>query len=380
MKPNPIPFLDLAALHRPQRDQYLLAIGDVIDGNAFAGGPFVAQFERDFAAFCDTRDAVGVGSGTDALALALLALGIGPGDEVITVSATFIATAEAISFCRATPVFVDIDPVTYTMNPALIERAITPRTRAILPVHLYGHMADMDPILDIARRHRLFVVEDACQAHGAEYKGRKAGSLGDAGCFSFYPGKNLGAFGEAGAVTTNDHALARRICVLRDHGQDRKYHHVQIGWNGRMDGIQASILRLKLRDLTRLNSLRRELARTYDLALADSPQILLPHVAPGCEHVYHLYVVRVQERERLIAGLAERGIATGIHYPCPVHLQEAYRSLGYTRGSLPVTEKWADEVLSLPMFPQLTFAQAATVAHELRDLVELHTALPVSSR
>ena len=373
MKTN-IPFLDLAALHRPLRSELLHAFGQVIDASAFAGGPMVAQFEHDFAAFCGTTSAVGVGSGTDALWLALIGLGVGAGDEVITVPATFMATAEAISWCGARPVFVDIDPVTYTMNPALIERAITPRTRAIIPVHLYGQMADMDPIMEVARRHQLFVIEDACQAHGADYKGRRAGSIGHAGCFSFYPGKNLGALGEAGMVVTNDRLLADRLCVLRDHGQATKYHHTKIGWNARMDGLQAAALRIKLRTLDRDNAMRRELARAYTVALADCPNLVTPNTAPGQRHVFHLYVVRVLDRDHLATALAQRGIGTGIHYPIPVHLQEAYSWLGYTRGSLPVAEEWAQEVLSLPMHPSLTFDQVATVARELRMLVEEQTA------
>ncbi len=370
MKSVNVPFLDLNALHRPLREQFLAAIVEVIDSSAFAGGPFVAQFERDFAAFCHSRYAAGVGSGTDALWLSLLALGIAPGDEVITVPATFMATAEAISYTGARPVFVDIDPVTYTMNPALLESAITPRTRAIIPVHLYGQMADMDAIMEIARRHGLRVVEDACQAHGAEYKGRRAGSIGDLGCFSFYPGKNLGALGEAGAVVTDDQALAQRIFVLRDHGQERRYHHTRIGWNARMDGIQAACLRIKLRTLERDNAMRRELARAYETGLAGCPNIVTPVTAPGQLHVFHLYAVRVRGRDHLANVLAQRGIATGIHYPKPVHLQEAYQSLGYKPGSFPVAEEWAGEVLSLPMYAQLTFDQVAGVAAELRDALE----------
>ena len=379
MKSPTIPFLDLIGQHRPQREKYLAAIAEVIDSSAFAGGPFVAEFERDFAAFCRVRHAVGVGNGTDALWLALLALGIGSGDEVITVPATFMATAEAITYCGARPVFVDIDPVTYTMNPALIESAITPRTRAILPVHLYGQMADMDPIMEIARRHHLYVIEDACQAHGADYRGQRAGTIGDLGCFSFYPGKNLGAFGEAGAVVTNNLDLAQQIAVLRDHGQKEKYHHSRIGWNARMDGIQAAVLQLKLRTLDHENSMRRELAYAYHQAFEGSPNIMVPYVAPGNRHVFHLYVVRVRHRNRIMAGLAERGIATGIHYPKPLHLQEAYRPLGHRPGDFPVTEQSAEEVLSLPMYPHLTFDQVADVAQELRELVELTPAAATAS-
>src|SRR6266567_505031 len=263
-----VPFLDLSAQHQALREEINAAIQEVIDCSAFAGGPFVAAFEEDFAAFCESKFSIGVGSGTEALWLVLLALGVGEGDEVITVPSTFMATAEAISFANATPVFVDIHERTYTLDPALLERAITPAMRAIIPVHLFGQMADMDPIMEIARRHGLYVIEDACQAHGAEYKGRKAGSIGDAGCFSFYPGKNLGAFGEAGAVVTNDAELAEKIRVLRDHGQSRKYHHTLMGWNCRMDGIQAAVLSVKLRHLDQANLLRRERASFYNEAFA----------------------------------------------------------------------------------------------------------------
>ena len=361
-----VPFLDLKAHHEAIRDELNQAIGEVIDASAFAGGPFVAAFERDFAAYCGTRFAVGLGNGTDALWLSLLALGVGPGDEVVTVPSTFMATAEAISVCGARPVFVDVDDRTYTMDPASLESALTCRTRAIIPVHLFGQMADLDPILEVARRHGLPVVEDACQAHGALYKGRKAGSLGVAGCFSFYPGKNLGALGEAGAVVTNDPELEARIKVLRDHGQARKYFHSRIGWNARMDGIQAAALRVKLKRLDTANSRRRANARLYDELLGPSDEILTPYVAPDNRHVYHVYAVRVRERDRLLESLAGKGISCAIHYPVPLHLQEAYRSLGYPEGSFPVAERCAAEFLSLPMFPELSREQVQTVATELR--------------
>src|SRR6202795_176537 len=258
-----VPFLDLNAHHAPLRSEFDRAIGEVIDSGAFAGGPFVEKFEADFATYNHSRYAVGLGSGTEALWLALLASGVGPGDEVITVPSTFMATAEAITYCSARPVFVDVDESTYTMDPDRLEKAVTPRTKAIIPVHLFGQAADMDPILDFARKHGLFVIEDAAQAHGAEYKGRKVGSIGHAGCFSFYPGKNLGAFGEAGAIVTNDREFAETVRVLRDHGQLKKYHHSMIGWNGRMDGLQGSILRVKLSHLAKNNERRRENAKTY---------------------------------------------------------------------------------------------------------------------
>src|SRR2546428_1769861 len=258
-----IPFLNLKAHHEELIEEIQSAIADVIESSAFAGGPFVEKFEQDFSSFCGTRHAVGVGSGTEALWLALLACAVGPGDEIITVPSTFMATVEAVSFCGAKPVFVDIDEQTYTMDPSLLEMAITKKTKAIIPVHLFGQMADLDPIMDVARRHGLYVIEDACQAHGALYKGRKAGSIGHAGCFSFYPGKNLGAFGEAGAVVTNDRELKEKVQVLRDHGQIKKYDHSMIGWNARMDGIQAAVLRVKLSYLTANNERRRSLARHY---------------------------------------------------------------------------------------------------------------------
>jgi len=364
-----VPLLDLKALHDPLRGELMEAISEVIDSNAFAGGPFVARFEQDFAAFCKSPHAIGVGNGTDALWLSLLALGIGAGDEVITSPMTFIATAEAISFCGAKPVFVDIDEKTYTLDPNLLERAITPRTKAIIPVHLFGQMADMDPILEIATRHGLPVIEDACQAHGAEYKGRKAGSLGIAGCFSFYPGKNLGALGEAGAVVTGSVELKNKIQMLRDHGQSRKYHHVLLGWNGRMDGIQGAVLRVKLKHLARANEARRAHARHYDQQLAGLDALITPVEAGYGRHVYHVYTVRVPGRDEMLREMASRGIACGIHYPIPLHLQEAYHFLGHQPGSFPVAERCAAEFLSLPMYPELSAEQVAKVEQELKALL-----------
>ena len=360
------PFLDLKAHHEPLRNEINAAIAEVIESNAFAGGPFVDKFDQDFASFCGTRHSIGVASGTDALWFALLAYGVGAGDEVITVSSTFMATAEAISFCGAKPVFVDIDERTYTMNPALLEAAITPRTKAIIPVHLFGQMADMDPIMDIAHKHSLRVIEDACQAHGAQYKGRKAGSVGHAGCFSFYPGKNLGAFGEAGAVTTNDRELKEKIQVLRDHGQVKKYDHAVVGWNGRMDGIQGAVLRVKLSYLARNNDRRRDHARRYNEQFAKTAAIVTPLEAAGHTHVYHIYAIRVKQREALRQALTARQVGCGIHYPIPVHLQKAYSFLGLGRGSYPITEQCADEFLSLPMFPELTNEQIDAAAQEVK--------------
>ena len=367
-----VPFLDLKAHHAPLRDEFLAAIAEVIDRGAFAGGPFVAKFEQEFAAFCGVPFACGVGNGTDALWLALLALGVGPGDEVITVPSTFMATAEAITYSGARPVFVDIDEQTYTMDPARLEAAITSRTRAIIPVHLFGQVADMDPLQKIAARHGLPIVEDACQAHGAAYKGRLAGAFGAAGCFSFYPGKNLGAFGEAGAVVTSSAELHQQIQALRDHGQTRKYHHAYIGWNARMDGIQGAVLALKLQHLARNNDARRAHARAYDQALSSVEEVITPTEAPCGRHVYHLYVVRVKNRNRVLEALAARGVQCGIHYPIPVHLQEAYAVLGHRRGAFPVAEHCADEFLSLPMFPELTPEQLETVVTELKACLQPH--------
>jgi dTDP-4-amino-4,6-dideoxygalactose transaminase len=364
-----VPFLDLNAHHRPIREQLDAAIRDVIDASAFAGGPFVAAFERDFAKYCGSNYAIGVGNGTDALWLALLALGVGQDDEVITVPSTFMATAEAISYCGARPVFVDIDERTYTMDPALIEAAITPRTKAIVPVHLFGQCADMDPIMAIASKHGIPVVEDACQAHGALYKKRKAGAIGAAGCFSFYPGKNLGALGEAGAVTTNDKDLAAKVQILRDHGQHRKYYHSKIGWNGRMDGIQGAVLSVKLKHLEVSNVRRHAHGLLYDQLLGETEEVMTPYEAPYNRHVYHIYAVRVQERNQILQALAEKDIHCAIHYPIPVHLQEAYKCLGHGEGSFPVAERCAEEFLSLPMYPELTTEQVQCVAEELKSSV-----------
>ncbi|CAN5658848.1 DegT/DnrJ/EryC1/StrS family aminotransferase [soil metagenome] len=364
-----VPFLDLKAHHAPNLVSFESVISEVIESGAFAGGPFVEGFEEDFAGFCDCRHAVGLGSGTEALWLVLLAYGVGPGDEVITVPSTFMATAEAITYCGATPVFVDVDESSYTMDPAQLSAVVTERTKAIIPVHLFGQMADMDPILEFALEHKLMVIEDAAQAHGAEYKGRKAGSVGNAGCFSFYPGKNLGAFGEAGAVVMNDRELRDKIRVLRDHGQVRKYEHRVVGWNCRMDGIQGAVLRIKLRDLERGNELRRAHAQKYERLLSEVEEIITPDVQPYAKHVFHIYAVRVQRRDEVIAFLEENGIGCAVHYPVPVHLQEAYSSLGYGEGSFPVAERAASEFLSLPMFPELTSEQVALVADTLKECV-----------
>lgn len=364
-----VPFLDLKAHHEPLKDAFMAAITEVIAQNAFAGGPFVERFEREFAKFCGCEQAIGVGNGTDALWLSLLALGVGPGDEVITVPYTFMATAEAISFAGARPVFVDINEETYTMEPGALKAAITSRTKAIIPVHIYGQCADMDPILQIAEARKIPVIEDACQAHGAEYKGKKAGSMGTAAAFSFYPGKNLGAFGEAGAVTTNDGELAQKIRVLRDHGQAQKYKHSVIGWNARMDGIQGAVLRIKLQYLAANNEKRRKIAKAYDEGLAGVQRVTLPKVAAYGTHVYHLYAVRAQGRDELAKRLGARGIGTAMHYPIPVHRQEAYADLKLGLGSFPMAERCAAEVLSLPMFPELTSQQVEQVIEGVKACV-----------
>ena len=364
-----VPFLDLKAHHAPLTEEFDRAIREVIESSAFAGGPFVERFEEEFASFCGSSYAIGVGNGTDALWLALLALGIGEGDEVITVPNTFIATAEAITYCKARPVFVDVDPDTFTMNPAELEKSLTKKTKAIIPVHLFGQPADMDSILEFARANGLFVVEDAAQAHGAQYKGQKAGTMGDAGCFSFYPGKNLGAFGEAGAVVTNDPELRKQIQMLRDHGQSRKYYHSTMGWNCRMDGIQAAILSVKLSHLDKANSLRRKHALEYNQAFAGIDEVLTPFEAKYARHVYHVYAVRVQERDAVLRHLQEKGVGCAVHYPVPVHLQEAGRNLGSTKGAFPIAEKLADEFLSLPMFPELTEEQIEYVGRCVSETV-----------
>ena len=360
-----VPFLNLKIQYESIQNEIQNAINQVIENTAFAGGPFVARFEEEFARFCGCRHAIGVGNGTDALWLSLLMLGIGAGDEVITVPDTFIATAEAISLCGAKPVFVDVDADTYNMDPDQIEAAITPDTKAIIPVHLFGQMADMDPIMEIAKRHGIFVIEDACQAHGSEYKGKRAGSIGDTGCFSFYPGKNLGAYGEAGAIVTNNSDLAESMRIFRDHGQAKKYYHGMIGWNARMDGIQGAILSVKLRHLDKWTEARRENASLYNRLLATSDKIIVPKEADYTRHVYHIYAIRTQNRDNLIASLAEKDIHCGIHYPVPVHLQDAYGFLGLGKGSFPVAEKCAEEFVSLPMFPELTREQIEYVASEI---------------
>jgi dTDP-4-amino-4,6-dideoxygalactose transaminase len=359
-----IPLVDLKAQYRAIKAEVDAAVTSVLEGGHFILGPEVASFENEFSDYCGTRHTVGVNSGTSALHLALLAAGVGPGDEVITAAFTFVATAAGIEYTGARAVLADVDPDTLTIDPQRIESAITPKTKAIIPVHLYGRPADMDPIMSIARAHGLAVVEDAAQAHGAEYKGRRAGSIGDLGCFSFYPGKNLGAAGDGGAVTTANDEYARTLRMLRDWGAEQKYLHVVKGFNFRLDEIQAAILRVKLRRLEAWTDLRRQHARAY-AALLRRAAIRLPSEARDARHVYHIYAVRTHERDRVRSELHAAGIQAGIHYPIPVHLQPAYANLGYRRGDFPVSERAADEVLSLPLYPELTPAAIHRVARVL---------------
>jgi dTDP-4-amino-4,6-dideoxygalactose transaminase len=361
-----VPFVDLAAQYATIAEEIDEAISKVLRRTDFILGQDVGLFEQEFAAFCETEYAVGVDSGTSALELALRAYGIGPGDEVVTAANTFIATALAISYTGATPVLVDVDPQTYTMDVTRLEGAITDRTRAIIPVHLYGHPADMDPIMEIAQRYGLVVIEDACQAHGAKYKGKRVGSLGHTAAFSFYPAKNLGAYGDGGTVVTGDKRVAESLRTLRDYGQREKYHHMLRGYNHRLDTLQAAVLRVKLRHLDAWNAARRQHAKLYGELLAHSP-VVVPTEADYAESVYHLYVIRIKDRDRLRAYLREKGVATGIHYPIPIHLQPAYRDLGCEKGSFPITEDYASEVLSLPMYAELTPDSIECVAEAIRN-------------
>lgn len=363
-----VPFVDLNTQYQSIKSEIDPAITAVINRSAFILGKEVEDFEREFAIFCETSHAVGVDSGYSALELILHALDIGPGDEVITTANTFIATALAIWSSGARPVFVDIDPITYNIDPAQIEPAITANTRAILPVHLYGHPADMDPILSIARDHNLHVVEDACQAHGSRYKGKRIGSLGDAAAFSFYPSKNLGAYGDGGIVVTKNPAIAEQIRILRDVGQRGKNIHPIKGLNRRLDNLQAAVLLTKLPHLTEWNDGRRRSAALYDRYLSDLP-VTVPYVAPWAEPVYHLYVIKVAARDALQTHLSEAGVPTGIHYPTPIHLQPAFLELGYTPGRFPITEAFTDEILSLPIYPELDEDSIAYIASKIQEFV-----------
>jgi dTDP-4-amino-4,6-dideoxygalactose transaminase len=356
-----IPFVDLKAQYCAIKPEIDAAVVRVLESGQFVLGPELAAFEEEFATYCHAYYAVGVNSGTSALHLALLAAGVGPGDEVITTPFTFVATVAAIRYTGAQPVFVDIEPRSYTIDVSQIEQAITRRTKAILPVHLYGQPADMDPIMTIAQHHGLCVIEDAAQAHGAEYKGRRVGSIGDLGCFSFYPGKNLGAYGEGGAVVTNNPAYARHIRMLRHWGQEHKYYHQLQGYNYRLEELQGAILRVKLRYLEVWTEARRAHAAAYDALLGDS-DVQTPAAHPAVRHVYHIYAIRVPDREAMEQALHGRSIHTGIHYPIPVHLQPAHADLGFRPGDFPCSEQAAREVLSLPMYAELTRAQIEAIA------------------
>ena len=354
-----VPFVDLKVQYEAIREELEREFRKVFEKTAFIMGPALAEFEEAFARYCGVKHAIGVANGTDALLLALKAFGIGPGDEVITAVNTFIATAEAIVHAGATPVFVDCDPQTYNINVKQLEAKITPRTKAIIPVHLYGQPADMDPILELAKNRGLYVIEDAAQAHGATYRGRKAGSMSQIACFSFYPAKNLGAYGDAGAVVTNDDAIALTVRKLRDHGGVEKYQHDLVGYNSRLDTLQAAVLLVKLKYLDAWNRRRQENAQLYDALLAEVPGIVTPNVLEGATHVYHLYVIRVERgsRDELQRFLRERGVHTGVHYPRPLHLTPAFGYLGYRMGDFPVAERYASQILSLPMYPELTREQ-----------------------
>ncbi|MEW6750744.1 MAG: DegT/DnrJ/EryC1/StrS family aminotransferase [Candidatus Latescibacterota bacterium] len=363
-----VPMNDLGIQHRQLQAEMDAALAEVIQRCSFILGPQVQAFEEAFAAYCGTRYCVGVSNGTDAIKLVLAALGIGPGDEVITTPHTFGATVEGILQVGARPVLADIDRRYFTLDPEQVERSLTPRTRAVLPVHIYGQMADMDALEALAQDRGVAVVEDAAQAQGARCRGRRAGAAGRAACFSFFPGKNLGAYGDAGGITTSDDALATRLRSLRNHGQDprKKFFYEELGYNHRMDGLQGAVLKVKLPHLDDWNEKRRAIAARYDAGLGDLPQVRVPEVAPWAEHVYHLYVVRVPDREALGADLKECGIATAVQYPLPLHLTPAYASLGYGPGSLPACEEACRQIISLPMFPDLTEAQVEHVIDRVR--------------
>jgi dTDP-4-amino-4,6-dideoxygalactose transaminase len=361
-----IPLVDLKSQYRSIKGEIDGAIREVVESCQFILGPKVEAFEADFAAYCQSRFAFGMNSGTSALHLALLAAGVGPGDEVITVSYTFVATVAGILYTGAAPVFVDIDPLTCNIDVRKIEAAITPKTKVIMPVHLYGTCADMDPILELARRHKLIVIEDAAQAHGAEYKGRRAGSMGDLATFSFYPGKNLGAYGEGGAVVTNDEQYVDIIKHLRDQGQSAKYLHQRVGYNYRMEAIQGAVLGVKLKHLDDWNAARRRHAEVYFGALADSGVRLLAEPV-SCKSVYHVFPLFTEQRDELREHLHANGISTGIHYPIPVHLQPGFNNLGFKEGDLPETERVCGEVLSVPMYPELATETVRQIADSVRQ-------------
>lgn len=362
-------FVDLKEQYQNIKDDILRAMTEVMDRGRFVLGPQVEEFEQKFAEYSKVRYGIGVASGTDALFLALKSSGIGPGDEVITAANTFIATALGISYAGASPVLVDTDPVSYNIDPTKIEAAITSKTKAIMPVHLYGQMADMDAIAEIAKKHDLKVIEDACQAHGAEDKGRRAGSIGGISCFSFYPSKNLGAYGDGGMVLTDDEDLYKKVKMFRDYGQSKKYHHEFKGHNSRLDSLQAAVLLAKLPHLDEWNNRRRSLARIYD-ELFSGVDVATPVESRGYRHVYHLYVIRTKKRDEMFEYLKSKQIYCGIHYPIPIHLQKAYKDLAYKQGDFPITEKYAQETLSLPMYPELREEQIRYVVTEIRDFLE----------
>ena len=362
-----IPLVDLRGQYAPLQEEVKEAISGVLDGMNLFLGENVFQLESDFAEFCNAKHAVGVGSGTDALYLGLRALGVGPGDEVITVPNTFIATVSAISMVGAKPVFVDIDPETYLMDTPKIQAAITERTKVLLPVHLYGQPVAMDKVRMLASEHGLAVLEDACQAHGAEYRGARTGTLGDAAAYSFYYSKNLGAYGEGGIAVTDSRDIATQLQLLRNHGSSTRYHSVLYGMNSRLDEIQAAVLRIKLRHLEQWNDARRALAGEYNRRLAGLAGVVTPAEAPDAKHVYHLYVIRVQERDELLAWLKGHGVHAGIHYPVPIHLQEACSDLGYKEGDFPVTEKVTNEIISLPIYPELTIDDLDYICQTIGD-------------
>jgi len=359
--PEPIPYLDLRAQIQPLRAELDAAVARTIDHCSFCLGPDVAQFEKDFAKFCGAEHCVAFNSGTSALHIAMLLLGVGPGDEVVTTPYTFVATSWAISYVGAKPVFVDVDDTTFNLDAKLMEKAITPRTKAVMPVHLYGQPFDVDAVREICRRHKLPMVEDSAQAHGAKWQGRVIGTFGEISCFSFYPGKNLGAFGEGGALVTNNAEFAKRARSLREHGSTVRYYHDEVGFNYRMEGFQGAVLGIKLKHLEKWTRERQRVARRYTELLADTP-LQLPREAAGAESVWHLYVVRHPRRDGLKKFLEENQVGCALHYPVPLHLQKCYASLGYQAGDFPVAEKAARECLSLPIFPELTDAQIQRVA------------------
>jgi dTDP-4-amino-4,6-dideoxygalactose transaminase len=363
---NPVPYLDLRAQMRPLRKEIDAAIARTLDNCSFCLGPDVAQFEKDFARFCGAEHCVGFNSGTSALHVAMLLLGVGRGDEVITTPMTFVATSWAISYVGATPVYVDIDDATFNLDPKRVERAITPRTKAVMPVHLYGQPCDLDPLLAICRKHKLPLVEDACQAHGAKYRGKNVGAFGEISGFSFYPGKNLGAYGEGGALVTNNAAFAARARALREHGSTVRYYHDEVGFNYRMEGIQGAVLGIKLKHLADWNAGRRRVAHRYHELLAGTP-LQLPREADHTESAWHLYVVRHPRRDELKKHLEANGVGCALHYPLPLHLQKCYASLGHKPGDFPVAEKAARECLSLPIFAELTDEQIQRVAAVIKE-------------